>query len=121
MRFFGFIYPDTVSLQTMNVTPDGAYAAASYTVVTNMANLIASIQFTGITGKSTTDSPSDASNETYWNIFIPFAQNKLSGVIANDLVHARDLLIDQNGKHYEVVAPYWDSLGYNLRCKLKVA
>lgn len=121
MNIANFIYPDLVSLYTINGTSDENYAQINYTPVSNMANLVCSIQFTGITGKPMTDSGSDASNETYWNIFIPFPQNKLSGVIPNNLIHSRDKLIDQNNKAYEVVGPYWDSLGYNLRCKLLVA
>lgn len=118
MSFFGFIYPRTISVSRPIDPANLSYSELNYSPVTGLSNLIASIQYGSISGVPNTQLPGDASNETYWDIYIPFAQGLQSGVIANGLILLRDKIIDDQSLQYEVVAPYWDSLGYKLRCKL---
>jgi len=51
--------------------------------------------------------PTDAQKPNYY-VFIP--RRKL----ANGTVQSRDVMIDDLGNRYQVVAPYWDSMGYRL-------
>lgn len=111
-----FIYPRIISVVRPVVGNDMQYEQLVYEPVTDLNNLIASIQFKGITGTYNTSLPADASNETYWAIFVPFFPPNT--IIADGLIQLRDVIIDDLTKRYEVVAPYWNSLGYNLRCKL---
>lgn len=118
MNNLAFIYPRTVSVLRPDIEGDMKYETLDYLLVTGLSNLLASIQLTGITGRPNTNLPADASNETYWNIFIPFAQGMQTGVIARGLILLRDKITDDLNQAYEVVGAYWDSFGYNLRCKL---
>jgi hypothetical protein len=111
-----FIYPRLVSVERPVIGADMQQEKLSYAAVSGLNNLKASIQFKAITGRPNTDLPADPSNETYWAIFIPFSQS--GGVITRGLIKLRDVVIDDTDLRYEAVGPYWNSLGYNLRCKL---
>ena len=51
--------------------------------------------------------PNDALRPS-WYVFIPKAALDI-GELAD-----RDLMIDERGNRYQVVQPYWDSMGYRL-------
>ena len=72
----------------------------------------ASIQLDKQGAKPTADLPADMSNRTFWRILIPL------GVIAFGTIKVRDIITDDLGLRYAVVANYWNSLGYGLRCEL---
>jgi hypothetical protein len=38
--------------------------------------------------------------------------------LANGTLKVGDVMIDDLGNRYQVLAPYWDSLGYRLTCAL---
>lgn len=118
MNNLAFIYPRIVSVWRPTIGADMQQEALNYDPVSGLSNLMASIQLTGITGRPNTDLPADASNETYYDILIRFAQGMQSGVIDRGLILLRDKIIDDLNLSYEVVSPYWDSFGYNLRAKL---
>lgn len=51
--------------------------------------------------------PTDGRRPDYY-VFIP--RKKL----ANGTLKSRDIMIDDLGNRFQVIAPYWDSLGYRL-------
>lgn len=51
--------------------------------------------------------PGDGTKPT-WYVFIPRAG------LANGTIRDRDILIDDFGGRYQVLAAYWDSLGYRI-------
>lgn len=51
--------------------------------------------------------PGDAKTPT-WYVFIP------KRALALGAVENRDVMIDDLGHRYQVIQPYWDSLGYRL-------
>jgi hypothetical protein len=55
--------------------------------------------------------PADATKPT-WYVFIP------KRALANGAVRDRDIIEDDLGLRYQVIAPYWDSLGYRLSTEL---
>jgi hypothetical protein len=74
--------------------------------------LPASIQLNKQGAKPGADLPADMSNRTFWKILIP------NGAIAFGTIRVRDIVTDDLGLRYAVVANYWNSLGYGLRCEL---
>lgn len=61
--------------------------------------------------KNATGLPGDANRPTY-DVRIPRA------ALANGTIFDRDILVDGLGLRYQVVGPYWNSLGYALRVEL---
>lgn len=72
----------------------------------------ASIQLDKQGGKPSADLPADMAHRTFWKILIPL------GFIAFGTIKVRDIITDDLGLRYAVVANYWNSLGYGLRCEL---
>jgi hypothetical protein len=111
-----FLYPRTVAITRPNTQlgpDDQGYLAATEGNETSIATgLPASIQQTREPGKPEGGTPSDAPNRTVWNIFVPAASLALGGTTE------RDIVTDDLGKRYVVIAAYWNSLGYRLRCEL---
>jgi hypothetical protein len=111
-----FLYPRTVSIH--RPTPNtGAGAlgysgetAANETVV--LTGLPASIQHRGARGKAPGNLPADAQSGADWYVFIP-AANAALGTIAE-----RDIVVDDIGKRYQVIAAYASPLGHRLAVTL---
>lgn len=77
-----------------------------------MSGLPASVQFSRRAGQPDPGLPADVVSASGFNIFIPLAWSVLGQIDENDIV------TDDLGKRYQVVAAYWNILGYNLSCTL---
>jgi hypothetical protein len=107
-----FIYPRLVTITRPNsVTGIGAqsYQALnknSETII--VSNVRASIQLKRKLQVSMAKLPGDTINNTSYDVFL-----KLSlGTIKE-----RDIITDDLGCRYQVIASYWDSLGYRCDCE----
>lgn len=106
-----FLYPRTVAITRPNgqagvgVQPYGGETPTNETPVAS--GLPASIQLQKDRGKPAADLPADA-GKTTWRVFIPAASAALG------LIKTRDIVTDDLGQRYQVVGPYWNSLGHNL-------
>lgn len=103
-----FIYPRTVSV--VRATTTTAAGLVNYNDLeeesTVAAGLAASIQLKKERGRPAADVPGDALARTLWSILIPNQEN--------GLIQVRDVIVDEIGIRYQVLAPYWNSLGYNI-------
>lgn len=122
-----FIYPRTVSIYRFKIqdADDGGSPVTllPYSGVTSgttdatgedliLSNLPASIQYRGVERARGETLPTSTPAPGDWVIFIPKKYATLGQITE------RDIAVDDLGKRYEVVAAWWDSLGYNLRSKL---
>lgn len=106
-----FLYPRAVAISR----PGGesgegqiAYGGQSQGAETSVATEVrASIQERREGQHSTVGLPGDATRPT-WYIFIP------RRALALGVVKDRDIVTDDTGERYQVIANYWDSLGYRL-------
>lgn len=112
-----FLYPRVVSISRPiitaptdvgNVGENAVSSPADYDVVAS--GLRASIQLDRQGQRNPVGLPTDAAYKPVWKIFIPLPDAALGSIFANDVV------TDDIGNQYQVFAPYWDSLGFNLRC-----
>lgn len=108
-----FMYPRTVTIRRpVPHTGTGALGygglnAANETVIAS--GLPASIQQQRAQGAPEAHLPADpARGSTAWRILVRSKDR--------DLIQGRDIIVDDLGVRYQVVAPYWNSLGYNLFC-----
>lgn len=106
-----FLYPRTVNI-TRPAPPTGVgargYGGVSAAQETAVASgLPANIQFAKMRGKTDAGVPADG-EKTFWKVLLP------KSAAANGLIQARDIVTDDLGQRYQVTAPYWNSLGYNL-------
>jgi len=103
-----FLYPRTVSIaRTATAATAGLVSYNDLEQETTVASgLEASIQLKKEHGKPAADLPGDALERTLWTIFIPNQPITL--------IQSRDVVIDETGVRYQILAPYWNSLGYNL-------
>lgn len=107
-----FIYPRTVSIRRpsqqtgVGYQPsEGSEQAGEEQSLFN--GLPAGIQARREGQKSAVGLPGDGSRPV-WYIFIPRRALPLGSV------QDRDIVVDDLGKRYQVLADYWDSMGYRL-------
>ena len=102
----------------MRQPPAAGFGAQPYSAevpsgeLTIATGLPASIQFRRDRSKPDAGLPSDANTKSGWNILIPRRAAAL-GTITE-----RDIIVDDLGKRYQVIAAYFNSLGYNLSADL---
>ncbi len=114
----GFLYPRTVSVRRQNPiagvgsVPYFGETPANESNVAKGQNLPATIQFKKARGAHREGLPADAPGRTEWRIMIRASAAPL-GLIAE-----RDIIVDDLGKRYVVIAAYWNSLGYALDTEL---
>jgi hypothetical protein len=107
----GFMYPRTVSFvrsaaqSGVGVVGYGGHTTATETQIA--ANIPASVQARREGGTAPNGLPGDGTKPT-WYVFIPRSK------LAKGTVENRDIMIDDEGERYQVIQPYWDSLGYRL-------
>jgi hypothetical protein len=106
-----FLYPRTIQIQRVPTSTDinnhdYEGRVPPFTVVAS--NVQCSIQQTSYTNKPAMGLPQDAASDTIYRIYIP-----LKG-LAKGTIKLRDIVVDDLGVRYEVLTPYWDSLGYNI-------
>lgn len=121
-----FLYPRTVAIhRPRGATPAGTtpqvgdigYASQDWSTAPGDPNgedviltgVPASIQFQSPISRSFTGVPTDAHSPSGWNVFIP------KRAAAQGSIRTRDVVIDDQGVRYQVIAPYWTPLGHNLR------
>lgn len=118
-----FIYPRTISVYRQKTTSsvgDRGYSAERGPTDVNaviaggaaLSGLSASIQLDRQGQHNQVGLPTDAAHATVWKIFIPKSEAALGSIKTTDIV------IDDTGVAYQVFGPYWNSLGYQLRCTL---
>jgi len=106
-----FLYPRTVSFHRPAGQPQGGLLGYGGQIQANevviASGVPASIQERKEGIRAPAHLPSDGRQPEWW-VFI--ARFKLS----NGTLKAGDIMIDDLGNRYQVLAPYWDSLGYRL-------
>lgn len=111
----GFIYPRTITISRPGAqTGEGmlGYGGETQAAETQVATSVpASIQERREGQRNPTGLPGDGTRPTYY-IFIP------KRALARDGMKALDVITDDLGVRYKVVAPYWDSLGHRPTCEL---
>lgn len=109
-----FIYPRTISVGRQPITTGGGVQPYSGMQppqeVPVATGLPASIQLNRERGKTEANLPADGT-KTLWRVFIPRSS------ATNGLIESRDIVTDDLGVRYQVLGPYWNSLGYNLLCE----
>lgn len=113
-----FLYPRTVAVRRPpaaladGVQPGygGLDPAAEAPV---LSGLPASIQESATAGATGAQLPSDARSATTWRVFIP--KRACADPAA---IRTRDVLVDDLGRRFQVVAAYFNSLGWNCRVEL---
>lgn len=108
-----FLYPRTIAITrpTDNTAPgyNSQYSGSTPAQETPIASdLPASIQLKKDRGRPETGLPGDTSAKSQWTILIPL------GAAALGTIQTWDVATDDLGVRYQVVAPYWNSLGYAL-------
>lgn len=107
-----FLYPRTISVTRPTAQASVGrvgYGGATASTETSVASGIqASIQFDNQRTNQEINLPGNA-GVSYWRVLIPLSQAPIG------LVQTRDIITDDLGQRYQVTAPYWNSLGYNLR------
>lgn len=107
----GFLYPRTVAIHRPAGQPGvgalgyGGQVVAQETVVAT--GIAASIQMQREGQRNPTGLPGDGKQASHF-VFIRRA------ALALGTVKSRDIVIDDLGRRYAVMDPYWDSLGYRL-------
>lgn len=107
-----FVYPRKITI-TRPATNNGIGAVdyqgldlQAETIV--VSNISASIQQAQQTRKPDANLPADTARGTIWNIFF----NQPNGTVKD-----RDFITDDLGIRYQVLAAYWNSLGYKAECE----
>ena len=104
-----FIYPRTISVKrpaANSGTGSIGYGGEIPSTETAIASgLPASIQHHSGQGRTVTGLPADAPKGADWYIF-------LKAAVAEGTITENDIVIDDLGKRYHVIAAYWAPLGY---------
>lgn len=111
-----FIYPRRIAVHRPDTNPGAGaqdYSGVSAADESNVfRDLPASIQFKPGGKRPAGGLPADTATKANHRIFIP----KACAVLGT--IQERDVVIDDLGKRYQVIAAYWNSLGYNLYAEL---
>lgn len=107
-----FIYPRTITItrpgEQTGVGALGYGAELTSTETPVASGIAASIQLKKEGAPPTADLPGDVAKTPFWVVFIP------ASAMALGVIQRRDIVTDDLGIRYQVQAPYWNSLGYNL-------
>lgn len=108
-----FLYPREISItrpDPQNAVGQGSYGGLSPVQETPVVSgVAASIQFAKATRNNVAGLPGD----------VPISDYKVfARGIGLGIVQDRDVVTDDLGNRYQVVAAYWDSLGVNLYCQM---
>lgn len=114
-----FLYPRRVAITRPNVNAGAGrvgYQGLSTPDETPIAaGLPASIQLSGPAGMGGQSLPSDPRANADWKVFVP------RSALPKGVAKLRDVVTDDEGERYQIIAAYWNSMGHNLRCsKLQV-
>ncbi|MGF7131914.1 hypothetical protein P3T40_003397 [Paraburkholderia sp. EB58] len=108
-----FLYPRTIAITRPNNAVQAgynpSYSGLSPSQETPIASdLPASIQLKKDRGRPDTGLPGDTSAKSQWTILIPRSKAALG------TIETWDVITDDLNVRYQVLAPYWNSLGYAL-------
>lgn len=107
----GFMYPRTIDIhRPAGQAGVGALGYGGQTVATEAVlatGIRCSIQMQREGQRNPTGLPGDGKQASHF-VFIPKA------ALALGAVRSRDILIDDQGRRYQVIDPYFDSLGHRL-------
>jgi hypothetical protein len=107
-----FMYPRTIKItrQPDNTGVGGiGYQGQDPSTETVIAsNIPANIQQGSSTRRNEADLPTDNPRGGLWNIFFN---------MPNGTIFSKDVITDDLGIRYQVVDPYWNSLGYKAICE----
>src|SRR5262249_16656168 len=110
------LYPRIISIRRPISVASVGLVAYSGEVETNESTLFtglpASIQHRSGRGSHGANLPADTPNRADFHIFVPRAAAALGSV------QERDIIVDDIGNRYQVIAAYWNSLGYRLFAEL---
>ncbi|BBL73206.1 hypothetical protein [Methylomagnum ishizawai] len=110
-----FVYPRTLAIlrpvqpAPAGLAPYGGQAADGESLVAE--GVPASIQQIRAGSGNPAKLPGDAKVPDF-KILIP------KRAVAKGVIKARDIVVDELGTRYQVMGPYWNSLGYNLTASL---
>ncbi|ADE12140.1 hypothetical protein [Sideroxydans lithotrophicus] len=110
-----FLYPRAVMV-TRPTQPTGvgavAYGGEQQSTETPVVAtpVPANIQLAKERGKPDANLPADA-GKTLWKVFIPLQAVALGTILM------RDVITDDLGQRYQVIGPYWNSLGHSCVCE----
>lgn len=110
-----FIYPRVVAIRRPKADAgvgDQGYSAERGVDDEDevLSGLPASIQIDRQGQANALHLPADAKFQPIWKVFIPLR------AAARGAIKSTDIVVDDAGSRYQVFAPYWNSLGYQLRC-----
>jgi acid phosphatase family membrane protein YuiD len=107
-----FLYPRTISIVRPGVQSgagnQGYLGEMPSTETAVVSGISCSIQQKKEGRNPDASLPGDIAKRSMWRIFIPL------NAVALGVIQDRDIVIDDLGIRYQVGAPYWNSLGYNL-------
>lgn len=98
--------PDSTSINDHN------YEGREYPLVVIATDIPCTLQQKSYSNKPITGLPQDLSNDSIWNAYF---KRKTA---AKGFFKERDVLIDDLNRKFEVLAAYWNILGYKLVTKL---
>jgi hypothetical protein len=107
-----FLYPNTIKItrpkgQTdVGAVPYGGLSPKNEALIAE--EIDASVQMRSSGSAPSPGLPGDASKRTYWKVLIPRA------ALDDGTVQRNDIVTDECRQRYQVIGPYWTSLGYNL-------
>jgi hypothetical protein len=108
-----FIYPRTIAITRQPTSTTGGVqpygGSKPETEETLYIGVAASIQEKSTGARPDAHLPADATNRSFWRVFMP-----LSAAVVPGSVLRGDIVTDEFGQRYQVVAPYINSLGPNL-------
>ncbi len=116
-----FLYPRTIAIWRPKVAAPSAVGDVGYNAIRAapwnsqdateiLTGLRASIQMDRQGQHNLVGLPTDAKYQAIWRVFIPKADAGPGSIVSTDIV------VDDTGVAYQCFAPWWDSLGYQLRC-----
>lgn len=115
-----FLFPRTILIHRPHAPSNPAawlgkqpYQGARADTETEIARDVpASIQYAGAGKGSGAGLNTDAKSLADWRILTP------KGALPKGHVSERDIVIDDEGKRYQVLGAYWTPMGWNMRCTL---
>lgn len=106
------LYNRTISISRLAKVQTSGDAGYLGPVETNetviFSSIPASIEYSSRGKRPVAEVPADTEDRTIWYIFTP------ANALALGAVLVRDIITDDLGDRYQVDAPYWSTLGYEL-------
>ncbi|MBM7045438.1 hypothetical protein [Rhizobium lusitanum] len=110
-----FIYPRTIAVtrpQGQTGVGDVGYSGVLESTETAVISGIpANIQLKTAQSRQTSGGlPAAPPGPPVWRVFIPL------NAVAKGVIVDRDIVTDDLGERYQIIAAYWNSMGWNIAC-----